>query len=140
MPKVTRWMIKAGLIYLAAGVIIAGLHDVHSEWFGLSLLAVYWHMIVMGWITQVIMGVSIWMFPGRRRGKAKEEPFLPWVVFGLLNTGLIARFASEPFLSVANNSAWIEGGMMVSALLQTGAIAAYLSEMWPRVQAKKARR
>jgi hypothetical protein len=80
------------------------------------------------------------MFPGRRRGKAKEEPFLPWVVFGLLNTGLIARFASEPFLSVANNSAWIEGGMMVSALLQTGAIAAYLSEMWPRVQAKKARR
>lgn len=140
MPKVTRWMIKAGLIYLAAGVILAGMNDILEGSIGLSLLAVYWHMIVMGWITQVIMGVSVWMFPGRRRGRNKEESRLPWLVFGLLNSGLIVRFACEPFLPVAGGSKWIEAGLIVSALLQTGAIAVYLTEMWPRVKQKKVKR
>lgn len=140
MPKVTRWMIKAGLIYLAAGVILAGMNDILAETSGLSLLAVYWHMIVMGWITQVIMGVSVWMFPGRRRGRNKEESRLPWVVFGLLNTGLIARFAFEPLIPETGGSKWVEVGLIASALLQTGAIAVYLAEMWPRVQPKKVRR
>ena len=62
MPKVTRWMIKAGLVYLAAGVILSGMKDILEGSIGLSLLAVYWHMIVMGWITQVIVAISILIF------------------------------------------------------------------------------
>ena len=137
MPKATRWMIKAALVYLAAGVILAGMNDILAGSAGLSLLAVYWHMIVMGWITQVIMGVSIWMFPGRRRGGRKEESLLPWVVFGLLNTGLIARFAFEPFVTEPGGSPWVETGLIASALLLKSAIAVYLAEMWPRVQFKR---
>jgi hypothetical protein len=133
-------MIKAALVYLAAGVILSGMNDVLAGPSGLSLFAVYWHMIVMGWITQVIMGVSIWMFPGRRRGRKKEESQLPWVVFVLLNAGLIVRFALEPLVSEPLTNTPVTAGLGISALLQSGAIAVYLVEMWPRVQLKKGRR
>lgn len=140
MPKSTRWMIKAGFFYLAAGVILAGMNDILPGFSGFPLLAVYWHMIVMGWITQVIMGVSIWMFPGRRRGKGIKESVLPWLVLGLLNSGLILRFAFEPFAADAGGSRPVEYGLILSALMQTASVAVYLAEMWPRVQLKKVRR
>ncbi|MDX1591108.1 MAG: hypothetical protein R3283_04040 [Balneolaceae bacterium] len=139
MPKVTRWMIKAGLVYLAAGVILAGMHDILAGLTGVSLLAVYWHMIVMGWVTQVIIGVSIWMFPGRRRGRKREESLLHWMVFALLNTGLVVRFGLEPMLSGTETGMWIQAGVIMSALFQAGAVFVYLAEMWPRLQPKKRR-
>lgn len=133
-------MIKAGLLYLIAGISLSVLSDIPGLDAGMSLLAIYWHMIVLGWITQVIMGVSIWMFPGRRRGKRDKESILPWFVFGFLNAGLILRFVSEPFTAGADAPTGLATVLVLSALLQTGGVLFYLIEMWPRVQAKRKRR
>lgn len=140
MPKVTRWFIKAAIFYFAAGVLLALFAELPAVSTGSLLLPVYWHMLVMGWITQVIMGVSIWMFPRKHRNKKKQEPVLGWLAFWLLNSGLILRFVSEPFLPVIQDSKIISALVLISSILQVSATIAYIAEIWPRLQPREKRK
>lgn len=133
MPKVTRWFIKAGILYFIAGVVLALLSEVPGVKAAPLLLPVYWHMLVMGWITQVIMGVSIWMFPRKHRDRKKRESLLTWLAFWFLNTGLILRFLAEPFIPVIQQSASITVVILLSSILQVLAIVFYIAEIWPRL-------
>ena len=140
MPPVTRWFIKAGLIWFILGLLIAFVAELPFAETGSLLLPVYWHMIVIGWITQVIMGVSIWMFPRKKRDRKKEQSWLAVGAFYLLNGGLMVRFLSEPFLPVFTESSLLSATVVVSALLQVAAVVLYIGEIWPRVQPKRKRK
>lgn len=140
MPKVARWFIKAGIIYFITGVLLSFLAEIPALNAGAMLLPVYFHMLVTGWITQVIMGVSLWMFPRKHRDKKKRESVLSWMAFWLLNSGLVLRFISEPFLPVIQNSTIISVLVVISSILQISAIAAYVAEIWPRLQSRKKRK
>ncbi|MDZ7757253.1 hypothetical protein [Rhodohalobacter sp.] len=140
MPNITRWFIKAGMIWFTLGVVLALVAESPGVQGSELLLPVYWHMIVIGWITQIIMGVSIWMFPRKRRDRKKEQSWLAVGAFYLLNGGLIMRFLSEPFLPVFTESSLLSTTVVVSAILQVAAIVLYIGEIWPRVQPKKTRK
>lgn len=138
MPKISRLFIKTGLIYFLASLILG--IAIEIDFAALPVLyPLFWHMLMVGWITQIIFGVSMWMFPGRTR----EEGFIPrrwcWLTYFFLNGGLLLRVAAEPMLTYGNRSFW-KYLVIVSALLQLSAGVTYLVEMWPRVQSKKQRR
>lgn len=139
MPTSTRWFIRMGIIYFILGVILAFLSEFNS-FSDISLLPVYWHMLILGWITQLIIGVSIWMFPRKHRDKKKRETILVWITFWALNIGLLLRFISEPIIHLYPENSWIEGILILSSLLQITAFLFYTAEIWPRLQSKKKRR
>lgn len=139
MPRITRLFIKAGIIYFLLGIVLALIAELPAVSTGALLLPVYWHMIVIGWITQIIMGVSIWMFPRKQRGKRKEETFAANAAFWCLNIGLLLRFCTEPFLPFFFNEMWIVSVLIVSSVLQVAAIGFFIAEIWPRVRAKPVR-
>lgn len=138
MPRITRLFIKAGLIWfllsLAAGLLSA---------LDLAVLPVliplFWHMLTVGWITQIIMGVSVWMFPGRTREEGFRAQPRPWLAFLALNAGLVLRVVAEPITAGRPDAA---AGVLLglSGALQLTGAAAYLMEIWPRVQSKEQRR
>lgn len=103
-----------------------------------GLMPLFWHMLMVGWITQIIFGVSIWMFPGRTRA----EGFMPqrwgWLTYIFLNTGLLLRIIAEPMPAWSDAEIW-KVLAVLSALLQLTGGAAYVIEMWPRIQSKKQR-
>lgn len=137
MPKIARLFIKSGLIYFILGItlaLVAELPQVHT---GALLLPVYWHMIVVGWITQVIMGVSIWMFPRRGRGRDNPETTPAVLAFRTLNAGLILRFTAEPFLPFFRDHTVVAWVVVTSALLHLCAAIFYVMEIWPRVFTRK---
>ena len=140
MPKVTRWFIKAGIFYFIVGVILALISEFPAINAGPLLLPVYWHMLVIGWLTQIIMGVSIWMFPRKQRDKIKRESTLTWLTFWTLNSGLILRFLAEPFLPVVQDSFLMNVVILFSSLLQISAVIFYIIEIWPRLQPRKKRK
>jgi len=140
MPRITRLFIKSGMIYFLAGIILALIAELPDVSTGNLLLPVYWHMIVIGWITQVIMGVSIWMFPRKQRGKRKEETFAANAAFWCLNIGLVLRFLAEPFLPFYFNESWIVLVIVLSSILQITAIGFYTAEIWPRVRPRPVRK
>ncbi|PKD44442.1 NnrS family protein [Rhodohalobacter barkolensis] len=140
MPTTSRWFIKAGVIYFVLGITLVFLDEIPLMSSKLSLLPIYLHMLVMGWITQLIIGVSVWMFPRKHRDKKRRESILVWATFWTLNIGLILRFLSEPFIPLLKDGKVIQISIVVSALLQWIAVILYTIEIWPRLQNRKKQR
>lgn len=136
MPLATRLFIKTGIVYLILGIILALLSGIPSLEIGHLLLPVYWHMIVVGWITQIIIGVSVWMFPRSSRGKRETNSKLIFGSFITLNAGLIVRFISEPFIPILNDYLLILWSISLSATLQLVAITLFIMEIWPRIRGR----
>ncbi|MFU8806423.1 MAG: hypothetical protein ACNA8W_21605, partial [Bradymonadaceae bacterium] len=87
------------------------------------------HLFMMGWVTQIIFGVALWLFP-RPKGKKKPKKVTPleWICFITLNVGLLLRFAAEPYATA------YPGVLVVSAVLQWVAGMAFIVAIWPRVR------
>ena len=136
MPVITRLFIKAGIIYLILGILLAFISELPSAGFGHILLPVYWHMIVVGWITQIIIGVSFWMFPRASKGKRKTDSRIMFGSFYTLNAGLIMRFISEPFIPFLSDHQMVIWAVIISSFLQLIAIILFIIEIWPRIRGK----
>jgi hypothetical protein len=122
MPLLSRLLIKTAFVHLFAGLLLG------VVW---SHPAVF-HLLTVGWLTQLIFGVAYWLFPRH----SKEAPFgrhrLIGVAWGMLNVGLILRVTAEPR---AHDGAW--GGVLVaSALLQAAASLLFVVYFWSRVRTK----
>ena len=100
------------------------------------LSPVYFHLILVGWATQMIFGVIYWMFPIITRANPRGDERLGWATFGLLNGGLLLRVVGEPWLGVVASSenagmGWL---LVLSALLQWLAAMLFVYLSWSRVK------
>ncbi|MDZ7773759.1 MAG: hypothetical protein U5K31_13625 [Balneolaceae bacterium] len=138
MPRITRLFIRTGLIWFLFSLATGLLSTLDLASLPV-LMPLFWHMLTVGWITQIIMGVSIWMFPGRTREEGIRTQPRPWTAFLALNAGLVLRVGAEPFAAGPPDAA---AGVILglSGFLQLTGAAAYLLEIWPRVQSKEKRR
>ncbi|MBO6586057.1 MAG: hypothetical protein JJ953_08145 [Gracilimonas sp.] len=138
MPLITRLFLKTGLVYFLGALLVGILLQVDA--LGIpNLVPMFWHMLMVGWITQIIMGVSLWMFPGRIKEESFQNQKWAWLAYGFLNLGLILRFASEPMIVLSEGYHW-KILLVISAILQFVAVLCYVIEIWPRVLSKAQRR
>ena len=135
MPLITRAFIKAGLIFFALSLLTGIVLQIDSLNIP-PIIPLFWHMLMLGWITQIIMGVSMWMFPGRKKEESIRNQRFGWIAFAGLNIGLFIRLISEPLAEISNNSLW-EIFLIISAVLQFIGISCYVLEIWPRIRSKK---
>lgn len=138
MPTISRTFVKAGMIYFALSLLTGLVIEIDISALP-ALTPLFWHMLMVGWITQIIMGVSIWMFPGRNREEGFAAQKWGWLTFILLNTGLVLRIIAEP-MAVGPASLLWNMMLVFSALAQFTAGITYLIEMWPRIMSKKQQR
>jgi cbb3-type cytochrome oxidase subunit 1 len=96
---------------------------------------VYFHLLVVGWATQMIFGVSWWMFPRTVPLDLAAVPWLGWSCFWLLNAGLVLRAICEPVIAV-RASPLAAAGATTAALLQFLAVASFVWLMWSRVKTR----
>jgi hypothetical protein len=139
MPLLTRWAIRAAMLYLLVGLIAGALYWMNNAWnFWKPLTAlnpVYIHLLVVGWITQLIYGVMYWMFPIISRSDMRGDPRQAWVALGALNAGLILRAVAEPW-RVLEPNAVNQIGLILSAVFQVAAGYLIVLVCWPRVREK----
>ncbi|WKZ42677.1 MAG: hypothetical protein QY302_11305 [Anaerolineales bacterium] len=130
MPLLTRVFIKTGMICLALaltlGILLA---------FGITngFFPVYIHLLVFGWLTQLIFGVIFWMFPKYSTEKPRGNETLGWWTYVLLNLGLLVRGIAEPMQATRANtfSAWV---LVLSAILQFASGLLFVINSWGRVK------
>lgn len=140
MPAISRLLIRTGAAYLLAamtcGVLLAlpaGVLPVEAGR-GLSMATV--HLLTVGWITQLIFGVALWMFPRPGRPRTLPDRPLDRVAYGLLNGGLLARLAVEPGWTLAPGSGAWRWLLLVSAVVQWAAVLYFVARLWPRVRSR----
>lgn len=138
MPLITRLFIRSGLIFFLIALLIGVGSQADILNFE-SITPLFWHALMLGWITQIIMGVSMWMFPGRIKEESFQNQKWGWLTFGFLNMGLGLRMIAEPFVNTSDAGLW-KVLLVISAVFQFIAVIAYVIEIWPRVMSKSQRR
>ncbi len=139
MPTLTRWYIKTALVYLALALLLAFLLALpttiplptHIR----VMTPAYFHLFLVGWVTQMIFGVIYWMFPIITRARPRGNEAVGWASFILLNVGLILRVVGEPLVSLRLD-AWFGWLLVLSALLQWLAGLLFTLLAWPRIKEK----
>ncbi len=145
MPPLTRLFIKTALLYLALALTAAlatawamaaarslvGLPSVLAFFAGLT--PVYFHLFMVGWVLQLIIGVGYWMFPKFTREKPRGNEALAWSVYWLLNAGLLLRVVAEPLHAMQPQAAW-GWALATSAVLQWLGGLAFIANTWPRIK------
>jgi hypothetical protein len=139
MPAITRWFVKTALGYFIAallmGIGLAARAPLRLDFIPPGLGPVYLHLFVVGWISQLIFGVVIWMFPKYTREKPRGLEWVSWAVYVLLNLGLLLRAVGEPL--AASRPGTLAGWLLIlSALLQWLAGLGFVANTWARVKEK----
>ncbi len=135
MPMLTRYYIKASFIHLLLGLLLGVLLALPTaaDVLFAALRPVYLHLIILGWVGQLIIGVMYWMFPKYSPTQPRGNQRLGWAVFVALNGGLLLRAIGEALLSLAPESAsgWL---LAVSAVLLFAAGWGVVANTWQRVR------
>lgn len=130
MPHVSLICLRAAVVWLLVGSALgaatsAGLLP------AAALYASTLHALMVGWITLLIAGVALWMFPNRKR----DQNFLwGWMSLICWNVGLIARVTGEPGLALWPEQAAWRGVLVGSALCQLGGAVALALALGPRLK------
>lgn len=139
MPTITRTFIKTALAYLVGGTLLSALWLLNLAWPLHPLLSYLQptalHLIVVGWLTQLIFGVAIWMFPPWSRAQPRGPDRLSWLCYALLNGGLVLRLSAEP-LTAYRPSAATSGVLLAAAAAQVVAAWIFVGLVWSRVRGK----
>ncbi len=137
MPLVTRYFIKTSLFFFVAallcGLLLALRPFIELPAFVTGLTPVYFHLFMVGWVTQIIIGVAFWMFPKYTKEKPRGSDALAWSTYALLNGGLLLRVIAEP-ASVAQALPLWGWLLALSALLQWLGGLTFVVNTWPRVK------
>jgi hypothetical protein len=137
MPQLTRWYLRTALAWLVAalavGTLLAAGAVVRLPAIISSLGPAYFHLLMVGWVTQLIVGMVFWMFPKHSAARPRGSEALGWVVYALLNGGLALRVLAEPWQSAAPGP--LPGALLVvSAGLQWLAGMGFVVNTWTRVK------
>ena len=137
MPVLTRWFIKTSLVCFVAALVV-GVAQAARAPLGLPLALdaagpVYIHLLVVGWITEMIFGVAYWMFPKHSKERPRGSDLLAVASYALLNIGLLCRVLGEPAQTLHPRAA-LGALLAVSAALQWLGGIAFVLNTWPRVK------
>jgi heme/copper-type cytochrome/quinol oxidase subunit 1 len=131
---VSQWFIRTAMMYLVAALVLGAVMQTPFA-ARLPLFRALWptyvHLLVVGWLTQLIFGVAYWMFPRYSAEQPRGSERLGWITFALLNLGLVLRVIAEPWHALAGRGAVL---LVSSALLQLLAGWTFVVNTWPRIR------
>lgn len=141
MPVETRWFVKAGLLWLLA-TFAAGALMLSAKALGIAVPAdaaiMHAHMGSTGWLVNLVMGIALWFLPVNRErfknNRGRYPAAAAWAVFILLNAGLIVRLVAEPLFDRSAGTAMTAAALLLSALMQLGAVIVFIVIAWFRVR------
>ena len=150
MPLTSRITVKVSIIYLALGAVLGAVLLI-NRWLPLgpaigALRVSHVQFLVVGWLTQFIIGVAWWLFPPLAIGLREDAPLsvrrgqrqrgseiLYWTALVLLNAGILLRALFEPLhgwtgLDLFRTVAGVSGiVLLVAAVL-------HVVNLWGRVR------
>ncbi|MFN3741759.1 MAG: hypothetical protein ACK4VW_03680 [Anaerolineales bacterium] len=134
MPQPTRWFVKASLLYLFLALLF-GILQTANLGYPFNFFPTYLHLLTFGWLTQLIFGIALWMFPAYSRERPRGPSWVGWSIFVALNLGLLLRLLFEPWHGI-RPSPLGERMLILSAILQWLAGVAFFLVIWPRIKGR----
>ena len=150
MPVTSRAFIKASIVYLCLGAILGAIMFANRTvplggWVSYTRVS-HIQFLIVGWLTQLVLGVAWWLFPPLKIGLRLDGPRpvrrgqtqrgnegLFWVTFLCLNLGVLFRAVFEPLYGWSRIEAlgFLTG---ISGLFLLAAALGFVLNMWRRVR------
>lgn len=137
MYTLVRRFIKTGVGFLFLGLVLGLWMLVRRELFGVwpnpYLVSAHAHVVLVGFVVFLILGVALWLFPRAARGDERYRPALVEVAYWLLLVGTIGRFVAEAARAWSADAVlgWI---VVAGATSQVAGMAVYFWTMWTRIR------
>ena len=137
MSPLIRRYIKTSFIFLLAGLGLGGYiviaQFVLGEYPSRLLITAHVHLLLVGFMLMMVMGVATWMFPRPARDDTRYRPELAETVYWVMTLATALRAAAEILLGLTGARAF---GWLIAAGGggQLAAAALFAANMWGRVR------
>lgn len=140
-PLVRRYL-KTAIGFLLAGLVLGGVLLVRREFFGRypspTLVSAHTHVILVGFVMMMILGVAQWMFPRPARNDARYRSGAADAAYWIVSAATALRFLGEVARS-ASLAPIFKLAIVAGGVGQLVGLALFFYNLWPRIRTAGAR-
>jgi cbb3-type cytochrome oxidase subunit 1 len=137
MPPLIRRYIKTSFAFLIAGVLLGSYVSVGQYVVGTYpprlIITAHVHVLLVGFMLMIVMGVATWMFPRPARDDARYRPELAEAVYWTVTATTCVRAGAEILGAYADSSA-LRAAIALGGLGQAAGVLLFVINMWTRVR------
>ncbi|PKL83916.1 MAG: hypothetical protein CVV24_02480 [Ignavibacteriae bacterium HGW-Ignavibacteriae-3] len=138
MFSTVRYFIKTSILFLVAGVLSGFYMLVARNYFNVwphpDLVSAHTHIILLGSVMMMIMGVALWFFPRPEKNDPLYKPELILVCYYILTISTGVRFISQVWSSFANPNEIVKLVSLLSSLGQVIGLIIFFVSIWGRIR------
>jgi len=132
-----RRFIKTGFGFLTIGLLTGvGLllpREVLGVWPSPYLVSAHTHLVLVGFVMFMILGVALWLFPRPRPDDRRYRPGRIAAVYWCLTVGTGLRFAGE-VLHTVTAGGWLAAIVVAGGAAQAFGLLMFGWTMWSRIR------
>lgn len=137
MFSTVRYFIKTSIVFLIVGM-LTGLHIMLSQsvfhiGYGYSLVSAHTHIILVGSVMMMIMGVALWFFPRPDKEDKRYNPDLIRATYYTMTASTAVRFLVECVMAYASYSVLTYLDLL-SGFGQIVAMVLFFYSIWGRIR------
>jgi cbb3-type cytochrome oxidase subunit 1 len=137
VPPLIRRYIKTSFVFLLAGLALGGYilvaEFVLGRYPARLLITAHVHLLLVGFVLLLVMGVATWMFPRPGKDDVRYRPELAEAAYWVMTVATALRAIAEIVASVSAVDA-LRVLITVGGLGQLVAAALFVLNMWWRVR------
>ena len=138
MFTTVRYFIKTSVVFLFVGI-LTGLYMsfakyIYQSGYTQELISAHTHIILVGSVMMMIMGVALWFFPRPEKDDKRYNPGLILIVYWLISISTGLRFVFQ-VLGSFYFIPWLNIVIPVFSSLQVLALILFFYSIWGRIRA-----
>jgi cbb3-type cytochrome oxidase subunit 1 len=137
VPPLVRRYIKTSFVFLTLGLLLGGWIIVGEFVLGANpprlFITAHVHLLLVGFMLMIVMGVATWMFPRPAREDARYRPELAEAVYWLMTVSTAVRAAAE-VLAPSAPTPVLRLVIALGGLGQLAGALLFVVNMWRRVR------
>jgi cbb3-type cytochrome oxidase subunit 1 len=138
VPPLVQRYIKTSFLFLVAGLVLGGYILVAEFAVGRYpprlFITAHVHLLLVGFMLMLVMGVATWMFPRPGRADARYRPALAEAIYWIMTIGTALRAISEVAAGVTDGAAVLRALIVVGGSAQLVGALLFVVNMWWRVR------
>ena len=140
MSPLVRRYLRTAIGFLLAGLGLGAWmlvrREIAGEYPTPRLISAHTHVILVGFVMMMILGVALWMFPRPERTDLQYRPVVAEVAYWIVTTSTGARFLGEvaPLSAPGSLRSWL---VVLAGTGQVLGLAIFFYNLLPRIRSTR---
>lgn len=138
MFSTVRYYVKTSIIFLLIGIITGLYLLIARNYFGTwpqpDLVSAHTHIILVGSVMMMIMGVALWFFPRPEKDDKLYKPDLILAAYFIITASTLIRFSSQVISTFVLPNEHLKFLLTISSIGQVIGIIIFFIFIWGRIR------